>query len=763
MSELQYNQAVTLLQQRAEAADDLVTFSRIIDIPAVPIEGSDDQWTVVETPLADHHLLTLHALQAMTKGQLLYNPDTLQPLTLPTPAGLEWRGDLVGRPANTAPVGLSGGGVGVLKGSAPSLNAAKEGVPQPPAVSPSEGNQSLTHPEDQESVVKYADIQGGSRSELCQTSGQEWKTESEDGGERDTLSTAEAISQRHNLDSTELKGDSGELSPSQRKSSITESTGDLSGDLPLTDTGENVLRADQERNSRSTTSSQNPHIQKSVSTLTTCNPSVGSATGEKEHISSITDSVIIEGTINPRLLRDKRYSTCRRVMIMMPPGSAKSTYASVVFPVWEMGRSMDTEVILTGWGDPICRRHGKRARKICNTELYKEIFASQLDPNTRAAEDWALMNGSTYKSSGINSGVAGFRAGGLVWDDLTKNRKEADSQTIRDDVWNAYIDDARSRKKPDAWEVGIGTRWHEDEIMGRILPAGYSGASGYMECRDGNVWLVICLAAECEREDDPLGRMKGEMIWPEWFGEDYWAEKRMNPRSWGSLYQQRPAPEEGIMFKREDFKYYDVLPDGLNYICIDPAVSEEDDADDTAILVFRVDEFARMYLISRHIMHVTMDKWVAFLLEKAQFYKPQEVVGESGVIRRAAEPWLKRAQMKLRAWFTFEWVNRHANKPAMARGAQAMVSAGQVFVPRNSDGEDFVDSCMRFPASKEDHDVDAFVNLCLRLEFIWETKQIKTVVEESPIIGSNGISIKSLMPPRFPKRKSRWKKMHRTT
>lgn len=447
---------------------------------------------------------------------------------------------------------------------------------------------------------------------------------------------------------------------------------------------------------------------------------------------------------------------------MMPPGSAKSTYASVVFPVWEMGRSMDTEVILTGWGDPICRRHGKRARKICDTELYREIFASSLDPNTRAAEDWALMNGSTYKSSGINSGVAGFRAGGLVWDDLTKNRKEADSQTIRDDVYNAYIDDARSRKKPDAWEVGIGTRWHEDEIMGRILPEGYAGASGYMRCRDGNVWLVICLAAECEREDDPLGRMKGEMIWPEWFGEDYWAEKRMNPRSWGSLYQQRPAPEEGIMFKREEFKYYDVLPEGNNYICIDPAVSEEDDADDTAILIFRVDDQARLYLISRHIMHVTMDKWVAFMLDKAILYKPVEIVGESGVIRRAAEPWIKRAMMKLKAWFSFEWVHRHANKPAMARGAQAMVSHGQVFVPRNSDGEDFIDSCMRFPSSKEDHDVDAFVNLCLRLEHFWESNLIKTVVEESPIIGGNGISIKSLMPPRFPKRKSRWKRMHRT-
>ena len=211
------------------------------------------------------------------------------------------------------------------------------------------------------------------------------------------------------------------------------------------------------------------------------------------------------------------------------------------------------------------------------------------------------------------------------------------------------------------------------------------------------------------------------------------------------------------MFKREEFKYYDELPEGDNWMCIDPAVSEEDDADDTAILIFRVDEFARLFLISRHIMHVTMDVWVEFLLQKGKTYKPMEIVGESGVIRRAAEPWIKRAMIHMKSFFKFEWVNRHANKPAMARGAQAMVAAGQVFVPHTSDGEEFVDSCLRFPASKQDHDVDAFVNLCLRLEHIWEAQPVKTVREVSPILTGGGIPIKSLMPPRHSKKRSIWK------
>ena len=426
-----------------------------------------------------------------------------------------------------------------------------------------------------------------------------------------------------------------------------------------------------------------------------------------------------------------------------------------------MGRRRDQEVILTGWGDPICRRHGKRARTICKSPLYSAIMSSGLDPNTRSAEDWALVNGSSYKSSGINSGVAGFRCDGLVWDDLTKNRKEADSETIRNDVYNAYIDDARSRKKPDAWEVGIGTRWHEDEIMGRVLPEGYAGESGYMECRDGNVWLIICLAAECERLDDPLGREVGEMIWPEWFGEGYWAEKRVNPRSWGSLYQQRPAPEEGIFFKKEMFKRYEVLPEGDNYFGLDPAVTDENDnasADDTVIQAWRVDEFARLYLIEEYCRPVTMDIWIGQMIEMGTRYKPLEICGESGVIRRASEPFISFAMRKAKAFFTYHWAHRSANKSAMARGAQAMVSSGQVFVPYGQVGDDFIDECIRFPASKKDNRVDAFVNLCMRLENIWEATPPKTVEEESPIISGGGIPIKSLMPPRFAKKRSAWSK-----
>lgn len=477
----------------------------------------------------------------------------------------------------------------------------------------------------------------------------------------------------------------------------------------------------------------------------------------------VTLQGVLKGTINPVdamsiiAKRSPDLVPCKRVMLMLPPGSAKSTYASVVFPTWEMARNKAMEIILTGWGDPICRRHGKRARQICHSPQFRELFGTSIDPNTRAAEDWQLNNGSSYKSSGIASGIAGFRTQGLVWDDLTKNRKEADSQGIRNDVYNAYIDDARSRKTPTAWEVGIGTRWHEDEIMGRILPEGYNGESGFMKCRDGNVWYIICMAAECERSpaEDPLGRERGDMIWPEWFDENYWAEKRMIARSWGSLYQQRPAPESGIVFKKEKFKYYDSLPEhNTVYISYDPGVSEI--GDHTAMHVWMVDEFARIYLVESYYDQVSIDVWIVQLLNWVRKWKPVECISESGVIKRAAEPFVMRAMRKAKTFFTQTWITRSANKPAMAQGAIAMVNSGQVYLPRNSDGERFLNACLKFPASKDDHEPDSFVNFCLRLERIWEATPITGPEEEKVVIGGE-IKISSLMPPRFSKKpKSRW-------
>jgi predicted phage terminase large subunit-like protein len=238
-----------------------------------------------------------------------------------------------------------------------------------------------------------------------------------------------------------------------------------------------------------------------------------------------------------------------RLMLFLPPGSAKSTYASVVGPTFYMGKRPDARLILGSYGSDLARRHGRRARQIVKSGGYASLFGTGISASTSAADEWALTNGSEYLAGGILSGITGNRAHGITIDDPVRGREQADSPTIRDKTWEAYNDDLLTRLIPGGWVVLVQTRWHEDDLAGRILPKGYAGESGLIKCRDGNDWEVINIPAQAERPDDPLGRKVGEYLWPEWFDEQHWATFKRQSRTWAALFQQRPRPDEGGIFK----------------------------------------------------------------------------------------------------------------------------------------------------------------------------------------------------------------------
>jgi predicted phage terminase large subunit-like protein len=274
----------------------------------------------------------------------------------------------------------------------------------------------------------------------------------------------------------------------------------------------------------------------------------------------------------------------RRLMVFMPPGSAKSTYTSVVFPTWFMGRNPGSRIILASYASDIARKQGRRARQIVRSDLYRPIFDATISDDTSAADNWALTNESEYMAGGILSGITGNRAHGIIADDLIAGREQADSETIRKKTREAYEDDLRTRLVPGGWEVLMQTRWHPKDLPGSYLPADWKGESGPIRCRDGNVWHVLCLPAEAERKDDPLGRQIGERLWPEWFTADHFATFKRQPRTWGALFQQRPTDPEGGYFRRDWFRHI-IEPDRLPRLigdvrAWDLAATTEDESDD---------------------------------------------------------------------------------------------------------------------------------------------------------------------------------------
>jgi hypothetical protein len=251
-----------------------------------------------------------------------------------------------------------------------------------------------------------------------------------------------------------------------------------------------------------------------------------------------------------------------RGIIMGPPGMAKSTYASVVGSSWAMGRKPNTQVILGSYATGIAAKQSRKVRSVVKQAAYSALWDKRpyLSEDQRAIDDWSLSNGSSLMAAGMLAGITGNRCDLLVLDDPVANREQADSATIREKIYAEYIDTAMTRAKPWMSVLIIMTRWHEDDLVGSILPADYDGESGIIPGRDGQTWDVLCLPAEAERDDDPLGRKIGEFLWPDFWPREHWSTWRDNPRAartWAALFQQRPAPYGGIHFSRELFKYYD--------------------------------------------------------------------------------------------------------------------------------------------------------------------------------------------------------------
>lgn len=250
-----------------------------------------------------------------------------------------------------------------------------------------------------------------------------------------------------------------------------------------------------------------------------------------------------------------------RLMIFAPPGSAKSTYGSVVATSWAMGRRRNTQLGLTSYGSGIAAKQSRKVRTIVKSPRWSALWPERpmLLDDQRAVDDWSLTNGSSLMSAGLLAGITGNRFDGVVIDDPVRNREEADSSTIREKIYAEYIDTVLTRAKPNMWVILIQTRWHEEDLAGSILPANYEGESGLIHCRDGQWWNVLCIPAKAEHASDPLGRKVGEYLWPEWFPTEHWHAWEKNPRAartWNALYQQRPAPFTGVHFNREMFGYY---------------------------------------------------------------------------------------------------------------------------------------------------------------------------------------------------------------
>lgn len=392
---------------------------------------------------------------------------------------------------------------------------------------------------------------------------------------------------------------------------------------------------------------------------------------------------------------------CRRLMVFMPPGSAKSTYSSVKFPSYFLGRFPNKSIICGSYGEGLATAFGRKVRNIVLSNNYNNLFNTTLSEDSRAKGEWETNHGGSYFACGVGSGVTGRRASLGLIDDPVKGRKEADSELVRDETWDWYRSDFYSRLKPDSAQIIIQTRWHEDDLSGRILGEGWNGESGEFEGFDGQIWRVICLPAQA-RKNDILGRKEGEWLWTEYFHEQFWEETKKvqtakDVRNWNALYQQVPQPDEGVFFKRDWFKRFNLgeEPPLSLFAASDYAVSDGK-GDFTEHGIGGFDAENDLYFIDWWSGQTTPDYWIDEQLRLIKQHKPYIWLAEVGSIRRSVEPFLKKRMLDNQTYTRMEWMPHLGDKAANARGFQAMASMGKVYIPYGDWGDALIDQLIRF-------------------------------------------------------------------
>ena len=372
-----------------------------------------------------------------------------------------------------------------------------------------------------------------------------------------------------------------------------------------------------------------------------------------------------------------------RLMIFMPPRHGKSELASKRFPAWCLGRQPKRQIIAASYNSDLANDFGRNVRNIVAEPEFAQVFPNVgLAPDSQAANRMNTNHGGTYVAAGVGTAVTGRGADIALIDDPFKDREEADSERRRDVVWDWYRSTLFTRLMPGGAVVLIQTRWHEDDLAGRLLEA------------EGDQWEVL---------DLPAINKAGEALWPEWY--DLKALNRIKDtigqREWSALYQQQPQPDDGTYFQRAWFKEWDNLPTVHYYGTSDYAVTDGG-GDYTVHRIWGIGPDGTIYRVDGWRGQTTSDVWIEEKLNLIAKYKPLAWFGEGGVIQKAIEPMLKRRMLERSIFCRVEWLSSVSDKPTRARSFQAMAASGRVHFEKGADlGEHLV-----FPAGKNDDDVD---------------------------------------------------------
>lgn len=399
-------------------------------------------------------------------------------------------------------------------------------------------------------------------------------------------------------------------------------------------------------------------------------------------------------------------------MVFAPPRHGKSEIISVQFPAWLMGKNRDRQIILASYASELASYFGRQTRNLIASQDFKNAFCDvSLSEDSQSANRWNTNGRGAYIASGVGGGITGHGADILLIDDPLRNRQDADSETVRKAQWDWYRSTARTRLMPNGAIVIILTRWHDDDLAGKILK------------NDPKGWEILNLPAIAE--EDEKDRKKGQALWPKRYPLEELEKirKDIGTYEFSALYQGKPIDEANQEFKLSWVKSIEQVDvdkmETMRYMSVDTAISKGANSDSTGIVINYVNRENKWHLKS-YRMKINASELINMLFSLHESHNFDKIGVEKTIYLEAIKPFLDQEQRRRNRFLPiFELQHNQQHKETRIRGLIPRYQSGSVYhIKQNNMSlcSELEEEMVRFPKGVHDDVIDAAAYLTQMVE-----------------------------------------------
>lgn len=417
----------------------------------------------------------------------------------------------------------------------------------------------------------------------------------------------------------------------------------------------------------------------------------------------------------------------KKVAIFMPPQHGKSTMSSVVTPAKILGKYPEAGIAVASYSDTHASKFNRECQDIIDSYQFRSIYPNTILPGKGVETTNELRNNGYFevvkhkgffKAVSIGGSLTGTPVDYGIIDDPIKDRKQANSPTYRENLWDWYNDVFKTRLHNDSCQLMLFTRWHEDDLAGRL----FNPKNEHYDEKEASEWTIICLPALKEAKspmswipeiDDP--REVGEALWEsKHSAEKHENTKRTNPLTHASLNQQRPSPAKGNKLKREWFNIIKQSELPFNPgthkkdFWIDGAFTEKVQNDESAQMSCTFYN-GNLYIFNCHGVRKELNEYLDYIvpwLKEMNYRATSSVFIEMKASGYGFYSMLKSPQYGRHNCRKINSKVVAYGKMTRVENIQPTMASGKVFLVQGSWNAAFIDQCASFPNDTHDDMVD---------------------------------------------------------